>query len=200
MKQLDIGCSHHKLPGWIGVDIEPSPDVDIVADFHSLPFKDSSIDIILTLHTREHVADPLKCISEMYRIIKPDGHITVIVPHYSNSAYWADLTHKRPFGVRTFEYFNKEYAKKAGFPLYLSDVNLKIEKVRLTYWPNRILFHNKFKRLCLLLVNKILSTLANLNPQLCERTWCFWVGGFYEVTFELTALKDSPPYKSNKVS
>ena len=26
--------------------------------------------------------------------------------------------------------------------------------------------------------NSIISRLANLNPYLCDRVWCYWVGGF----------------------
>ncbi|MBM3326877.1 MAG: class I SAM-dependent methyltransferase [Calditrichaeota bacterium] len=187
--RLDIGCAQHKLPGWTGVDILPGPGVDIVADLHSLPFGDSTVDILHTRHTLEHIADPLQCIAEMYRVVKPSGRIIVIVPHYSNPAYWADITHKRPFGVRTFEYFDLEYARRAGYPIYKSNINFKTHKTELTYWPGRIQFHGRLKRACLLMLDKIFSGLANLNPRLCERTWCFWVGGFYEVTFELEPIK-----------
>jgi SAM-dependent methyltransferase len=190
MKQLDIGCSSHKLLGWIGVDLERLPGVDVVADMHHLPFRDSSIDRIHTRHTLEHVQDPLHCISELYRICKTDGFINIIVPHYSNSAYWADITHLRPFSTRSFEYFDLDYARKAGFPIYLPNVNLKTLSVRLTYWPSRIYLAKPFyKRLPIAVLNAILSGLANLSPFFCERLWCGWIGGMYEVTFELKPQK-----------
>jgi len=190
--RLDIGCSYHKLKGWIGVDMERGPDVDIIADLHALPFKTSSVDEIHSRHTLEHVRDTHTCISEMYRVCRNSGKLTIIVPHYSNSAYWADVTHLRPFSVRSFEYFNLEYAGKAGFPIYLPEVNLKTRKIVLTYWPERI-YINKgiFKRTVLRMLNGILSGFANLNLFLCERLWCYWVGGFYEVTFELETVKNS---------
>jgi len=190
MIRLDIGCSHHKLPGWLGVDLERGSDVDVVADLHALPFKESSIDKIHTRHTLEHVKDPLKCISEMYQVCKPNGHITVIVPHYSNSAYWADMTHLRPFSARSFEYYDLDHSKNAGFPIYLPEINLKTIRIHLTFWPERIYINKRpFKRFIIRILDKLLSGLANLNPFLCERLWCFWVGGFYEVTFELEPIK-----------
>ncbi|MBM3329768.1 MAG: methyltransferase domain-containing protein [Calditrichaeota bacterium] len=186
---LDVGCANHKLPGYIGVDMEAGPEVDIRADLHYLPFKESSVDHFHTRHTLEHVADPHQCIREIYRVAKPESRITIIVPHYSNPAYWADMTHRRPFGVRTFEYYDVDYARRAGYPIYTPDINIKTLNARLTYWPGRIKFHSPLKRTMLRLLDGILSGLANLNPRLCERTWLFWVGGFYEVTFELNPVK-----------
>ncbi len=188
--RLDIGCSHHKLPDWVGVDLERGSDVDILADLHHLPFNDSSVDEIHTRHTLEHVRDPLVCISELFRVTKAGGVITVIVPHYSNHAYWADVTHLRPFSARAFEYYDLDHARRAGFPIYLPKVNLRTRSVNLTYWPERIYRNKTFlKRSILRLLDRVLSGLANLSPFLCERFWCFWVGGFYEVTFVLEPVK-----------
>jgi len=173
------------------VDIERGPDVDLVADLHFLPFGSSSVDEIYTRHLLEHVKEPLKCIAEMYRVVKPGGRITVIVPHYSNHAYWADVTHLRPYGARAFEYYDLDHARRAGFPIYLPDVNLRTTEVRLTYWPERIYRHKSFiKRSLLSFMDSLFSGLANLSPFLCERFWCYWVGGFYEVTFVLEPIKN----------
>ena len=102
------------------------------------------------------------------------------------------MTHLRPFSVRSFEYYDLEYARRAGSPIYLSDVNLKTCSVRLKYWPERI-YGNKswLKRVILRTMDTMFSWLANWNPFLCERFWCNWVGGFYEVTFVLEPLKQS---------
>jgi len=190
MINLDIGCSHHKLPGYLGVDLEPGPDVEVIADMHALPFRTSSVDHVHTRHTLEHVHDPHRCISELYRITRSGCKITVIVPHYSNHTYWADMTHLRPFSIRSFEYFDLEYARRASFPIYLPNVNLKTCAISLIYWPKRIYINKKpVKRFVLRLLNYCISGLANWNPFLCERFWCYWVGGFYEVRFELEPIK-----------
>lgn len=193
--RLDIGCSYHKLPGWLGIDIEKGSDADVIADIHRLPFKDSSIDEIHSRHTLEHVANPLDCISEMFRVTRNNGKITIIVPHYSNNAYWSDVTHLRPFGARAFEYFDIHLARQSGFPLYLPDVNLRTRTVSLTWWPERIYCHKSFlKRTLLKSLNAIINRMANMSPFLCERLWCFWVGGFYEVTFELQPVKETDSF------
>jgi len=190
--KLDIGCSFHKLDGYFGVDIKRGDQIDVVADIHDLPFLTSSVDVIHTRHTLEHVDDPHRCISEMYRVCKPDGRIVVIAPHFSNNAYWSDMTHKRPLSVGSFDYFNLEKARNAGFPIYLPDVNIITTSVRLIYWPKRIYQHKGFfKRTILSILNSVFNELAALNPFLCERFWSHWVGGFYEVYFELKPIKDS---------
>ena len=144
IRSLDIGCYNYKLPGSIGVDLNKGPQVDVVADMHALPFLTSSIEKIHTRHTLEHVLNPHICISELYRACKPGGRITVIVPHYSNHAYWSDLTHRHPFSVRSFEFFDLEYVSNAGFPIYLPDVNLKTRKTSLIYWPERVSLRMSF--------------------------------------------------------
>ncbi len=192
MIRLDIGCLFHKLPGYIGVDIEPGPQVDVVADMHRLPFRTSSAESIHTRHTLEHVRDPLVCISELYRVCRSGGRITVIVPHYSNPAYWSDLTHLRPFSARSFEYFDLDHSRRAGFPIYLPDVDIKTRSIRLIFWPERIYINKTpLKRFVLHFLDKLFSGLASWNPFLCERLWCFWVGGFYEVSFELEPVKQA---------
>lgn len=175
------------------MDIQKGPQVDITADMHALPFADSSAAVVYTRHTLEHVQNPHQCIRELYRVCKNDGIVHIIVPHYSNSAYWADLTHLRPFSARTFEYFNLEYARNAGFTIYLPEVNFKTLKVKLVYWPERIIKQKKgWKRGLLRTINFIFSGIANLNLFLCERLWCYWVGGFYEVEFILSPVKPIP--------
>ncbi|NQT33883.1 methyltransferase domain-containing protein [bacterium] len=192
MIQLDIGCAQHKLNGWIGIDLESGPEVDVIADLHALPFRTSSIDRIHTRHTLEHVKDLLVCISELYRVCQPGGRITVIVPHFTCSAYWSDPTHLRPFSIRSFEYYDLDHAGRAGFPIYLPDVNLRTRKVHLTYWPKRnYLGKGLLKRMILSVVNPMISGVANICPFFCERIWCKWVGGFDDVTFELEAAKKS---------
>lgn len=50
------------------------------ADAHKLPFVDKSFDAVFCLETLEHVEDPEKVISEMYRVLKDDGYAVILVP------------------------------------------------------------------------------------------------------------------------
>ena len=55
--------------------------VNIVALGDDLPFKDRSLDYVLTSHVIEHFFDPVKAMKEWYRVIRPGGYIFIIAPH-----------------------------------------------------------------------------------------------------------------------
>ncbi|MEW6054239.1 MAG: glycosyltransferase [Nitrospirota bacterium] len=65
--------------------------LDIQADAHSLPMlSDSSIDLVISSHTIEHLTNPLKALLEWKRILKEDGIIYACIPHYQKT-----FDHKR---------------------------------------------------------------------------------------------------------
>ncbi|MSU55781.1 MAG: class I SAM-dependent methyltransferase [Candidatus Taylorbacteria bacterium] len=64
----------------INVDIDPYPGVRITADIHTLPFKDSSVDAVISESVLEHVKDPIRAVAEMRRILKPGGLLYIVVP------------------------------------------------------------------------------------------------------------------------
>jgi len=55
--------------------------VDCVAYGQSLPFKDNSLDYILSSHVIEHFKDPICVLKSWMKIIKPGGYIFAIIPH-----------------------------------------------------------------------------------------------------------------------
>jgi len=78
---LDIGSGPERLgEEFINVDIFPFPEVDIVADAERLPFKDASIDGIVTETVLEHVPNPAKMVEEMERVLKRGGILYASVP------------------------------------------------------------------------------------------------------------------------
>ena len=64
----------------INVDIQALPTIDCVADAHTLPIADNSVDRVICLNTLEHVANPEKVIKEIYRVLKPGGATSIVVP------------------------------------------------------------------------------------------------------------------------
>ncbi len=91
-------------PGKIGVEIgafkSPVPGLDpqpiyvdrfrdyagerCLADYYGdateLPFRDNSLDYVITSHVLEHVANPVKALAEWYRVLRPGGVIYCLVP------------------------------------------------------------------------------------------------------------------------
>jgi len=49
-------------------------------DVQNLTFREESFDIVITQDIFEHVADPKKGFSEIYRVMKPAGHFILTVP------------------------------------------------------------------------------------------------------------------------
>jgi SAM-dependent methyltransferase len=76
---LDIGCSNSPyskfFPNRIGFDINKGEGVDVVGDAHNQPFNDNKFDIILCTEVLEHLRNPKVAISEMRRVLKPNGKL-----------------------------------------------------------------------------------------------------------------------------
>lgn len=56
------------------------PNVHVVCDLAKTPFKEASLDGIISVAVLEHVPDPASHVAEMQRILKPEGHILCFVP------------------------------------------------------------------------------------------------------------------------
>jgi SAM-dependent methyltransferase len=61
----------------IGCDIQAGPGVDRIEDIHHLTFADESVGTVICLETLEHVADPLRAVQEMHRILRPGGVLAI---------------------------------------------------------------------------------------------------------------------------
>lgn len=68
---------------------------------------DEVYDFCFSSHSLEHIANPLKAVQEWLRIIKPDGHIIIIVPEKSMC-----FDHKRSYSK--FSSLLSQYEKNVG--------------------------------------------------------------------------------------
>jgi SAM-dependent methyltransferase len=64
------------VPQAIGIDID-YPGYDGT----TLPFPNESQDGIYTSHCLEHISDYKRAIREWFRVLKPGGHLVIVVPH-----------------------------------------------------------------------------------------------------------------------
>src|ERR1700682_2529848 len=77
---LDLGCgprdqaapTEHYGLAYAGVDFS-SPDADLLADAHAVPFRDSTFDAVLSYAVLEHLYNPFVAIDEVSRVLKPGG-------------------------------------------------------------------------------------------------------------------------------
>lgn len=81
---LEVGCAQQRFSlKSIGIDIERKPlnRVDIVADAHCLPFRDSCFDTIFAGEVIEHLENPKLFISGAKRSIKDNGLFILTTPN-----------------------------------------------------------------------------------------------------------------------
>jgi SAM-dependent methyltransferase len=96
---LDAGCNTGEATGsyarradyTAGVDVDPEsverarreqPGVDFeVATIERLPFDDGRFDAVVCLDVLEHVEDDVAALSELHRVLRPDGTLILTTPH-----------------------------------------------------------------------------------------------------------------------
>lgn len=78
---VNLGSGTRRIaPGVLNLDIMPYANVDVVADIGALPFRDGSLDLVISEVTLEHVAGIDRAVSEIARVLKPGGSVYVTVP------------------------------------------------------------------------------------------------------------------------
>jgi ubiquinone/menaquinone biosynthesis C-methylase UbiE len=104
---LHVGCGPAKIPGSIGIDINPESAADVIHDLQDFPypFRDNSFDLILCDHVLEHLSHLPPVLEELHRICAPAGRIEIRVPHFSSIFYYRDPTHMHPFSLHSLDYF-----------------------------------------------------------------------------------------------
>ena len=107
-KILDIGAgtgdflSYIKQNGWQTIGVEPNQKARKIAEDKGVYFvddanslEDHTFDVITMWHVLEHVPDLDKQISELKRLLKPEGTLIVAVPNFKSfdanhyKEYWA---------------------------------------------------------------------------------------------------------------
>jgi SAM-dependent methyltransferase len=103
---LDVGCGTLKHPGAIGIDRLGNTDADVIHDLDVIPYPldEDSVDAVIARHVLEHVEAPLDVLTELHRLTRADGLVTIITPHFSSSTSWTDPTHRHHFTSRSFDY------------------------------------------------------------------------------------------------
>lgn len=63
-----------------------SPIADMHFDLHHIPLEDNRFDVVFCNHVMEHVDDPMQCMKELFRVMKPGGWAIMQVPQDINRA------------------------------------------------------------------------------------------------------------------
>lgn len=86
---LNLGSGNSNVSeGVLNVDMFAYENVNIVCDIEYIPFKDNSVDFIINIAVLEHVPNPEKVVSEIFRVLKPGGivcsYFPFIVPFHAS--------------------------------------------------------------------------------------------------------------------
>jgi SAM-dependent methyltransferase len=91
-------CLYGKSTIWTGevregntyfYDPKKQPGAQIICDATDLqPVKDSSYECILACHCLEHIANPLRALTEWKRVLKDGGLLLLILPHKHGTFDW----------------------------------------------------------------------------------------------------------------
>jgi len=82
-KTLDIGsynvngCVRDLFSDYLGYDMQPGPNVDVVGSAHDIPRADNTFDTVLCLEMLEHDSAFWESIPEMKRVLKPGGTLII---------------------------------------------------------------------------------------------------------------------------
>jgi len=78
---IDIGAGNNPIhPEAITVDVCPESGAKIIASAEHLPFKDNSLDGVVSCGLLEHLKKPWLTSQEMVRVLKPGGYVFMEMP------------------------------------------------------------------------------------------------------------------------
>lgn len=104
-KVYNLGSGFQQYEGVIGVDIIRSAQIKHDLNVTPWPIESNSADVCVAFHSFEHLADIVKTMNEVHRILKPGGKVIIEVPFYRSPTAFQDPTHKIFFAASSMIYF-----------------------------------------------------------------------------------------------
>ena len=116
--KLDLGCGENKEPGFVGIDKQDLPGVDKVWDLEKgIPYPDDSAAVVRARHALEHLSDPIKIMTEIWRVLKDGGLLYFEIPSTKGEGAHADPTHKSFWNKLSFAFYTDDKLREThGIP------------------------------------------------------------------------------------
>jgi len=87
--KIDLGCGLRKHPGFVGIDKEPLPGVDLQCDLNEgIPLETATVDFVMASRSLEYVPDLMSVMKEIYRVCRHKAVICLLAP-YAHTSYHA---------------------------------------------------------------------------------------------------------------
>lgn len=119
---LDVGCGNQDFADilgkkYIGLDypatrsIHHSVPPAIYGDGYNIPIKSASVQSVALLQVLEHLSEPSRVISEIYRVLEPGGYLLLTAPMISQ-------IHGEPYDFYRYTKYGITYLlQKSGFEI-----------------------------------------------------------------------------------
>lgn len=134
MRELLIGCGNSrrkkmdpsqsfKWDELVTIDHDPNCGADVVHDLevYPWPFDDNEFDACHAYCVLEHLGRQgdyksfFATFAEIYRILKPGGHLFAVVPSRTDKWLWGDPSHTRVIQPESLVFLSqKQYAEQVG--------------------------------------------------------------------------------------
>lgn len=128
-------CFHKRFKNQKNLDYTTgdllSPIADLHFDLHDIPLPDNQYEVIFCNHVMEHVEDDLRCMQELYRIMKPGGWGIMQVPIDSNrDTTYEDKSITSP-EEREKHFWQYDHVRLYGtnYPKRLEEAGFKVEAI-----------------------------------------------------------------------
>lgn len=133
---LDVGCGNNKIPGAVGIDLFPGPQIDIVHDLDQVPWpvEANAYEIIRLWSVMEHLKNLVATMEEIHRVARPGALVLIGTPHFSSANAYTDPTHLHFLSGRFLDYFI-EGTELAGHYGFYSTARFRLEERRVTLAP-----------------------------------------------------------------
>ncbi len=116
---------------YVGCDIREGPGVDVIMDLHRTGLPAESVGTVLIMETLEHVRYPFRAISEVHRILKPQGIVLLSsvmnYPIHDTHDYWRFTPEALQALLEDFRSSFVEFGGDPQFPSVVVGVGTKGE-------------------------------------------------------------------------
>jgi SAM-dependent methyltransferase len=104
--KINLGCGDQRPPGYLGLNLLRRAGTDVICDLDAaIPLASDRVEHVRAESLLEHIDQFELLLIEVCRVLQPGETFYVYVPHWSNPFYYSDYTHRRWFGLATFDYF-----------------------------------------------------------------------------------------------
>ena len=116
MKQLSHKIQQSDV-SYTSIDIETKRKPSIQGDLTTIPFKEKTFDLVLSMQVLEHIMDDKKALQNLISVTKDSGTLIISVPYNKKpgsvtreygAPNWDEFGHVREYGMDVLERFKKE--------------------------------------------------------------------------------------------